>query len=250
LDGWGKDGLSGAEATKLVDMLFVTGQQLYECQKLPEWKKFVDEYQRHWFSDEDKRFRHSYAVLEDCPNTWIDKNSYYKAPLPPAEWVTRTTEIVLGLRAVEGEKAKSIRRVSSELQTVLSRIELNARIFLAARAILEVAVDAIGLDVTDKRWLLFNLDERLGLYAEQYNHRLSKVKEEPKPWSAGESKLQKALKILPVIDLDKLVPADKSMQRLKNSILDGLRDDGWLQGKICSLEYDDGFLFSKMLDKS
>ena len=35
---WSKDELSIEETLKLVDKLFVTGQQLYECEKLPEWK--------------------------------------------------------------------------------------------------------------------------------------------------------------------------------------------------------------------
>jgi len=116
LDKWDKNGLSTKEAMKLVDMLFVTGQQLYDCDELPEWKKFIDEYQIHWFSDDDKRFQHAYAILENCPNHWLDENGYYRNPSPPSEWITRVTESVLGLRTAYGVKAKSIRRVSSERQ--------------------------------------------------------------------------------------------------------------------------------------
>lgn len=45
LDNWKQGKLEGEEAAKLADMLFVTGQQLYDCEELPEWKKFIDEYQ-------------------------------------------------------------------------------------------------------------------------------------------------------------------------------------------------------------
>lgn len=102
---------------------------------------------------------------------------------------------------------------------MLNRVELHARIFLAVKAILEAATDTVGLDIPDKGWALSNLNERFKLYAEEYNHRLGEVKEEPKPWSPGESKLQKALKTLPVIDPDKLAPSDKSMQQLKKNYL-------------------------------
>ena len=47
LKRWRKHGLSSAEAMKLVDMLYVTGQTLYDCAELPEWKAFVDQYQQH-----------------------------------------------------------------------------------------------------------------------------------------------------------------------------------------------------------
>jgi hypothetical protein len=247
---WGKDELSAAEAMKLVDMLFVTGQQLYECDELLEWKQFMDQYQQYWVSDDDASFRHAYAILEDYPETWIDENGYYKDPSPPSEWVTRVTESVLGLGAAEGEKAKSIRRVSSELREVLSRVELNARIFLAVKVILETAADAAGLDIPDEGWALSNLKERLKLYAEYYNHELSEVKEEPKPWRSGDTKLEKVLKTLPVIDLDKLMSSAASMEQFKNSILDGVRDQGWLREKAISLEYDDCFSFDKLLEDS
>ena len=109
LGKWSKDKLSIEETLKLVDMLFVTGQQLYECEELPEWKKYMDDYQIYLFGDEDKRFRHIYAVLEDCPESWLDEDGSYENPLPPGQWITRRAEIALGLHAVEEEKEKSIR---------------------------------------------------------------------------------------------------------------------------------------------
>jgi hypothetical protein len=247
LDKWGKNELSAAEAMKFVDMLFVNGKQLYECKELPEWKKFIDEYQQHWVSDDDARFRHAYAILEDCPESWIDENGYYKNPLPPSEWITKTTEISLGLQAEEGKKTKSISCVSLMLQTVLSRIELNARIFLAIKAILEAAVETVELDVTGEGWLLYNLDEQLKLYSEDYNHQLTMVKEEPKSWSFRGNKLQKVLKTLPAVDLDKLKPAPESMKQLKEHILTDIRDNGWLQIKLRSLRYIDGFCFASLM---
>jgi hypothetical protein len=249
LEKWGKNELSAAEAMKLVDMLFVTGQQLLECDELPEWKRFIDKYQRYWFGDEDKRFRHAYAVLEDCPNSWIDEKGYYKDPSPPSEWITRTAESALGLRALDGKKTKSIQCVGSELQKVLSRVELNARLFLAIKAILGAAADAVELDITDDRWLTTNLNKRLELYSAEYNYGLSELKEGPKPWSSGQIKLEKVLKTLHVIDLNKLTPSDRSMQQLKDGLLGGIRDNDWLQEKLGSLEYDDGFNFKEVLEK-
>ena len=52
------------------------------------------------------------------------------------------------------------------------------------------------LDVSDEGWTLSYLNERLELYAQEYNHKLNEVKEKPKPWSSGETKLEKALKTL------------------------------------------------------
>ena len=41
---WKTGRLSAQDTVKLVDMLYVTGQQLYGCAELPEWKVFVDTY--------------------------------------------------------------------------------------------------------------------------------------------------------------------------------------------------------------
>jgi len=57
---WKTGSLSEQDTMKLIDMLYVTGQQLYDCAELPEWKGFVDEYQQHWF-DDDESFRQVYA---------------------------------------------------------------------------------------------------------------------------------------------------------------------------------------------
>jgi hypothetical protein len=96
LGKWEKEGLSYEEVTSLLDALYVTGRQLYECEELPEWKRFIEQYQRHWLADADERFGHAYAVLEDCPHAWLDKKGNYKEPSKPSEWITRGTELLLG----------------------------------------------------------------------------------------------------------------------------------------------------------
>ena len=130
---WQKKKLLGTEAAKLSDMLFVTGQQLYECEDLPEWKPFINEYQQYWLSDDDERFRHTYAVLQDCPECWTDENGYYKNPFSTSEWIVRETELIFGLRAVDNEKTKSVRSASHALLTILNKAELDIRTFLVLR---------------------------------------------------------------------------------------------------------------------
>jgi hypothetical protein len=115
LGRWKKGGLSPEEAAKLVDRLYVTGQTLYDCTELPEWKAFVDQYQQHWL-DDDERFRHAYAVLEDCPTVWLDKRGGYKGPPRPSRWITHSTELFLGLIDHDDKPGKSIEHVGAELR--------------------------------------------------------------------------------------------------------------------------------------
>lgn len=138
----------------------------------------------------------------------------------------------------------------SELREVLSRVELNARIFLAVKVILETAADAAGSDIPDEGWALSNLNERLKLYAKGYDYRLSEVKQEPNPWRSEETKVEKVLKTLHVINLNKLTPSDRSMQQLRKNGLDGVRNKGWLREKAIFLEYDDGFSFKEVLEEA
>jgi hypothetical protein len=77
---WKNNKISAQATMKLMDMLYVTGEQLYECEKLPEWKDYMDKYNKYIFGDEDERFSHSYAILEDCPECWTDEQGYYKYP--------------------------------------------------------------------------------------------------------------------------------------------------------------------------
>ena len=78
-------------------MLYIIGQQLYDCNELPEWKDYVDNYHQYLFADEDKRFRYVYAILDNCPEVWIDKQGYYDGPTKTSEWITSNTELYLVL---------------------------------------------------------------------------------------------------------------------------------------------------------
>lgn len=69
---WKSNKLSAQDTIKLMDMLYITGQQLYNCEMLPEWKNYMDKYNKYIFGDEDERFNHSYAILADCPKCWTD----------------------------------------------------------------------------------------------------------------------------------------------------------------------------------
>jgi len=40
-----------------MDLLYVTGQQLCDCDKLPEWKDYMNRYNQYMFSDEDEEVR-------------------------------------------------------------------------------------------------------------------------------------------------------------------------------------------------
>ena len=42
LNEWKDQNLSDKDIMKLVDLLFVSGQQLYDCKELPEWKDYID----------------------------------------------------------------------------------------------------------------------------------------------------------------------------------------------------------------
>jgi hypothetical protein len=113
LNEWKKQNLSDKDLIKLVDMLFVTGQQLHDCDELPEWKDYIDNYNQYIFGDEDERLRYSYAILEDCPKVWLDERGYYKKPTKPSEWVTRGTELHLGLINNNDKTKKSIQTVGA-----------------------------------------------------------------------------------------------------------------------------------------
>jgi hypothetical protein len=248
LSKWQKGKLSSKEAMKLVDMLFVTGEQLYRCEELPECKPFMDKYQRHWLSDEDDRFQHAYAIMDDCPQTWTDEKGYYKYPIQPVEWATRNTEVLLGLRDDDGRPKKSIKCASVELQARLKGIELNIRHFLAAKLILDAAMDAVGIDVPGDVGILADLSSRLMAYVDLYNIRLQVVKDRRTRRDRKETRLEKVLKTLPAIDMNKLRPNTDSMKRLENSVLANLPSGDWFREQACSLEYDDGFSFKELLD--
>ena len=246
---WKKGRLSAQDTMKLVDMLYVTGQQLYNCAKIPEWKAFVDNYQRHWF-DDDERFRHVYAVLEDCPEVWVDEQGCYKGPEKPSEWITRSTELSLGLINHDDKARKSIQSVGAELRERLETAEQNIRLFLAIKAILDAVTDAVELNVPGDEGILAGPNTRLGAHIALYNIRLEELHEERNSWECGETQLEKALKMLPTIDPEKLRPSPDSLKQLKGEILKDAQGEEWLREKVLALKYDDGFSFRELRENS
>ena len=248
LTRWKKDKLSPEETTRLIDRLSVTGQTLYDCAELPEWKAFLDRYQRHWLDDDDERFRHAYAVVEDCPDVWLDGEGCYKGPTPPSEWVTSSTESLLGLTGHNGKAGKSIERVGAELKDMLVAAERNIRMFLATKAVLDTAADAVGLDVGGDDGVLAGPNGRLDAFIALFNLRLEELKEERGSWQSAETRLEKALKMLPAIDLDGLKPSPDSLTQLKAKILDDAHGEEWLRTKAASLECGDGVRLEELLN--
>jgi len=234
---------------KLVDILYVTGQQLYDCDELPEWKDYVDKYHQYLFGDEDERFRYLYAVLDDCPEVWIDKQGRYTDSSKPSKWITRSTELNLGLINHDDKVRKSTQSVGAELRNRLDTIEQNIRMFLAVKAILDAAADAVELDVPGDEGMLAGPNTRLDANIALYNIRLKELKEEPKSWESGETRLEKALKILLAIDQEKLRPSPDSLKQLKDEILKDAQGEEWLRIKVLLLGYEDGFNFTELLGK-
>ncbi|MBN1362845.1 MAG: hypothetical protein JW993_19765 [Sedimentisphaerales bacterium] len=202
---WKKNTLSADETMTVVDRLYVTGQTLYDCVELPEWRLFVDQYQQHWL-DDDGRFRHAYAVLDDCPAVWLDKKGRYKGPSRPSEWITRGTELFLGLIDHDDIPGKPIQQVAAELRDRLERAEQNIGVFLAVKAVLDTAADVLEMDVPVDAGVLAGANMGLHACITLYNLRLEELKEEQELRRADETRLDKALMLLPVIDVDRLNP--------------------------------------------
>jgi hypothetical protein len=246
---WKKDQLSTQDAMKLVDMFYVTGQQLYECKELPEWKDYMDKYNKYLFGDEDERFTHSYAILADCPKCWTDDRGYYKYPISTGEWVIRAKEIIWGLRAIDGEKTRSIQTVSRMLRRILDRVQLNIRMFLAVKTVIDTACEVIGVSFSEGAGIMEGVFVRMQAHIRDYNDGLRSLSEDRHWNNAEETKLEKVLKTLSTIDIEKLKPSAESIERLKNNITTNKDRDSWLQEKVHSLEYDDGFSFTELLSK-
>ena len=245
---WKKGTLSADEIMNLVDRLYVTGQTLYDCAELPEWKIRVDRYQRHWLDDDDERFRHAYAVVEECPDVWLDGEGCYKGPTPPSEWITHSTESLLGLTGYNGKAGKSVERVGAELKDTLAAAERNIRMFLATKAVLDTAADAVGLDVDGDDGVLAGPKGRLEAFIALFNLRLEELNEERMSSQSVETRLEKALKMLPAIDVDGLRPNPDSLTQLKAKILDDAHGEEWLRTKAASLECGDGVRLEELLN--
>jgi hypothetical protein len=245
-----KGKLFDEELWQLLDKLNVTGQQLYECNELPEWKELIDNFQRHWHADKDGRFSYSYAVVQ---NPWyenVDEKGYYKSYVSPSEFIIKRNEVALGLRTVNGKKAKSCKMVSQDLQALLRRVKVNLRCFLAIKVIIDASSEAIGVKFPDKAGGVDGAHEQLKLYIEEYNHNLERLKEK-KRWSdCKETKLEKVLKALFPIDIEQLMPSATSIKWLEENVVDTFRDEYWLRDRMLSLEYDDGFSFRNVYENN
>jgi len=79
--------------------------------------------------------------------------------------------------------------------------------------------------------------------------RLEELQGRGKPWESGETRLEKALKMLPAIDPEKLKPSPDSLRQLKDEILNDAKGEEWLRAKVLSLEYEDGFNFKELLNE-
>jgi hypothetical protein len=74
--------------------------------------------------------------------------------------------------------------------------------------------------------VLAGANMRLDAFINLYNLRLEELKEERK---SGATRLEKALKLLPAIDPEKLRPSPDSLKHLKDKILDDARGEEWLR---------------------
>jgi len=79
--------------------------------------------------------------------------------------------------------------------------------------------------------------------------RLEELREERKSWESAETRLEKALKMLPAIDPEKLRPSPDSLKQLKSKILKNAQGEEWLRIKVLSLECGDGFNFKELLNE-
>jgi hypothetical protein len=136
-------------------------------------------------------------------------------------------------------------RVGAELRDGLETAELNIRMFLAIKAVLDAAADAVGLDVPRDESLLAGPNTRLDAFVHLYNIRLEELTEERK---SGATRLEKALKMLPAIDADRLKPSPESLKQLKDKILHDARGQEWLRTKAESLVCGDGISFRELLN--
>ncbi len=246
---WKKDKLSQPEAMNLVDMLCAIGQQLYDCDELPEWKDYMDKYDQYLFADQDNRFKHVYAVLEDYSGIWVDEQDCYKGPPKPSEYITRNTELLLGLINNDNKPKKTIQNVGIKLKDRLDTAEQNIRFFLAVKAVLDTAAAAVGLDMLGKGSMLAGPNIRIGAFIALYNIRLEQLREERMPLESAETRLEKVLKMLPAIDIEKLKPSPDSMKQLKNNILKDSQGEEWLRTKLLSIECGDGLNFKELLNE-
>jgi len=81
-----------------------------------------------------------------------------------------------------------------------------------------------------------------------FNLHLEELKEDRKHWQSGEARLEKVLRMLPTIDVDRLRPSPESLTQLKADILDDAHGEEWLPAKVRSLECGDGLAIKELMD--
>ena len=97
--------------------------------------------------------------------------------------------------------------------------------------------------------ILADPNTRLGAYIALYNIRLEELREERKSWESAETRLEKALKMLPAINPDKLSPGPDSLKQLKGEILKDAKGEEWLRIKVRSIQCGDDFNFRELLNE-
>lgn len=166
----------------------------------------------------------------------------------PGDWITRRQELFLGLIGCDGRAGKSVERVGAELRGQLMAAEQNIRLFMAIKAVVNTATDAVALDMPGGGDLLAGANLRLDAFITLFNLHLEELKEERGSWQSAETRLEKALKMLPAINVDGLRPSPDSLTQLKAKILDDARGESWLQTKVRSLVCEDGFTFGELMN--
>lgn len=244
---WKRKRLSVDATSQLADTVCVTGQALYDCAGLPEWKPFIDQYQRHW-GDEDERFRFAYAIIQDCPEVWLDENGCYKAPVRPSEWITRSAEHLVGLRTHRGEVRRTVEQAGDALRGKLDAAKRNVRFFLAVKAVLDATVEAVGLEIPFDGGILAGPHLRLDAFINLYNLRLDRLMDERPYSSKAETKLERALRNLPTINVEALKPSPESLRQLNDNILDDATGEKWLRTKVVSLDCGDGVRLEELMN--
>ena len=107
---------------------------------------------------------------------------------------------------------------------------------------------AESLLISAKEGVLASPYMRLGAFIALYNIRLEELREERGSRESSETRLEKALKMLPAIDPEKLRPSPDSLKQLKANILKDAQGEAWLRTRLFSLECADGFKIEEMLN--
>jgi len=179
----------------------------------------------------------------------LDEQDYYTGPPKPSELITRSTELLLGLINHDDKAKKSIKSVGIKLNDKLDTAEQNIRMFLAIKTILDTAAEAVGLDIPGDKGMLVAPNIRLGAYIDLYNFRFEELQEKRLPWESAETRLNKALKMLSLIDSEKLKPSPDCLKELKDNILKDAKGEEWLRTKLLSIECGDGFNFEDVWNR-